>query len=47
MSEAMFKIEDLFDISVDNGELSAITTITDARRLLSLKFNSRPPPPPQ
>ena len=47
MSEAMFKIEDLFDISVDNGELSAIKTITDARRLLSRKFNSRPPAPPQ
>ena len=46
MSEAMFKIEDLFQIRVDNEELTAITTIADARRLLSRKMQSQPPTGP-
>jgi acyl carrier protein len=46
MSEAMFKIEDLFDISVDNAELAEIATIADARRLLVRKFQSQPPTKP-
>ena len=43
MSEAMFKIEELFDISIENAELAELTTIADARCLLLEKLN--PPPP--
>lgn len=40
MAEAMFKIEELFDICVDNSELSEVVTIADARRLLMEKLES-------
>ena len=43
MSEAMFKIEELFDISIDNAELAMVATISDARRLLLEKL-SHPSP---
>ena len=39
MSEAMFKIEELFDIMIDNAELAEISTIADARRLLVSKLS--------
>ncbi len=38
MMEAMFKIEELFDISISNAELATIETIADARRLLEEKL---------
>ncbi len=44
MSEAMFKIEELFDISIDNAELAVVATIADARRLLVEKLSSPPEP---
>lgn len=40
MSEAMFKIEELFDIMIDNAELAEVATIADARRLLVAKLSS-------
>ena len=43
MSEAMFKIEDLFEVTMDNAELTEIATIADARRLLIRKLPSPPP----
>jgi acyl carrier protein len=43
MSEAMFKIEELFNISIDNAELAEVATIADARRLLMEKLE--PPSP--
>ena len=39
LAEAMFKIEDLFDIRVENAELAEVATIGDARRLLMSKLN--------
>ena len=44
MSEAMFKIEELFDISIDNAELAEVATIADARRLLVGKLSSTTDP---
>lgn len=44
MSEAMFKIEELFDIMIDNAELAEVATIADARRLLVAKLNSTEEP---
>jgi acyl carrier protein len=44
MSEAMFKIEELFDISIENAELAVVATISDARRLLIEKLNPAPEP---
>lgn len=41
MMEAMFKVEELFDISVSNSELAEIITIADARRLLEEKLRLR------
>jgi len=41
MSEAMFKIEDLFDIYIDNSELANVVTLADARQLLTEKLASR------
>lgn len=38
MMEAMFKIEELFDISIDNSELVETETIADARCLLEGKL---------
>ena len=45
MSEAMFKIEELFDISIENAELAELTTIADARRLLLGKLAPTPTEP--
>lgn len=42
MSEAMFKIEELFDIMIDNAELAEVSTIADARRLLVAKLSATP-----
>ena len=44
MSEAMFKIEELFDISIENAELAEVATIADARRLLIREAESPSPP---
>jgi acyl carrier protein len=41
LSEAMFKIEELFDIYIDNSELVDVLTIADARRLLTEKLAGR------
>jgi acyl carrier protein len=41
MLEAMFKVEELFDIHIDNAELTTIYTIDDARHLLEEKLQSR------
>ncbi len=41
MMEAMFKIEELFDINIDNAELVATKTIADARHLLEEKLSLR------
>ena len=41
MMEAMFKIEELFDISIDNAELVETKTIADARCLLEEKLRLR------
>jgi acyl carrier protein len=38
MAEAMFKIEELFDIGIENGELAEVETVADARRLLQVKL---------
>lgn len=43
LSEAMFKVEELFDICIDNEELAEIDTIADARRLLEVKLQPRMP----
>ena len=43
MAEAMFKIEELFEIRVENEELAEIVTIADARRLLVDKLESPTP----
>lgn len=40
MSEAMFKVEELFDITIDNAELADINTVADARRLLEEKLQA-------
>lgn len=40
MSEAMFKVEELFDITIDNAELADINTVADARRLLEAKLHA-------
>lgn len=46
MSEAMFKIEELFDISIENAELAEVATIADARLLLIQKLKSSSLPEP-
>ena len=38
LAEAMFKIEDLFGIRVDNEELAELKTLADARSLLADKL---------
>jgi acyl carrier protein len=38
LSEAMFKIEELFDIRVENSELAELKTLADARHLLTDKL---------
>lgn len=38
LAEAMFKIEELFAMRVENTELSEIRTLADARRLLMAKL---------
>lgn len=41
LSEAMFKIEELFDIFIDNAELVNVVTLADARRMLTEKLATR------
>jgi len=41
LSEAIFKIEELFDIFIDNSELADVLTIADARLLLMEKLEAR------
>ncbi len=41
MLEAMFKVEELFDIHIENAELTKIATIDDARRLVEDKLQSQ------
>lgn len=41
LSEAMFKIEELFDIVIDNTELVNVVTLADARQLLTDKLSSQ------
>lgn len=43
MAEAMFKVEELFEIRIENAELAAVVTLADALRLLMEKLD--PPPP--
>jgi len=38
LAEAMFKIEELFEIRLENAELAEIETLADARRLLIEKL---------
>ncbi|MFT5467446.1 MAG: acyl carrier protein [Verrucomicrobiales bacterium] len=38
LAEAMFKIEELFDVLVDNSEIAEVHTLADARRLLVEKL---------
>lgn len=40
LAEAMFKVEELFNITVENTEIVKIETIADARRLLMEKLDS-------
>ncbi len=40
LSEAMFKVEELFDIRVENTEIVEIETVADARRLLMEKLET-------
>ena len=44
LAEAMFKIEELFDIRVENAELADVLTLADARRILSAKVATDGPP---
>ena len=39
LAEAMFKIEELFDIRLENAELAEIVTLADARHLLIEKLS--------
>ena len=41
LSEAMFKIEELFDIYIDNAELVNVVTLSDARKMLTVKLAIR------
>lgn len=41
LAEAMFKIEELFDVRVENAEIAEITTLADASRLLTEKLEGR------
>lgn len=41
LAEAMFKIEDLFGIRVENEELAELRTLADARTLLTGKLSSQ------
>ena len=41
LAEAMFKIEDLFGIRVENEELAELRTLADARTLLTGKFSEK------
>ena len=38
MAEAMFKIEEVFDIRVESAEIAEISTVADARRILTEKL---------
>jgi len=40
LAEAMFKVEELFAVTVGNSEIAAIETLADARRLLKEKLGS-------
>lgn len=42
LAEAMFKLEELIDIRVENAELAEITTLSDATRLLIEKSSATP-----
>ena len=41
LSEAMFKIEELFDIYIDNAELVNVVTLADAQKMLTEKLATR------
>lgn len=41
LAEAMFKIEDLFAVRVENEELAQLQTLADARILLTEKLSTR------
>lgn len=41
LAEAMFKIEDLFGIRVENEELAELRTLADARTLLTVKHSRK------
>lgn len=43
LAEAMFKIEELFEIRIENSELAEIQTLGDARRMLLSKLNAASP----
>ena len=46
MAEAMFKIEELFDIRIENAELAEVSTLDDARCLLMEKLSAPRPASP-
>jgi acyl carrier protein len=43
LSEAMFKIEELFDVRIENTEIAEVTTLSDAGTLLFAKVTEEPP----
>ena len=45
LAEAMFKIEELFEIRIENAELAEVTTLGEARDLLVSKLDQLPPSP--
>ena len=45
LAEAMFKIEELFEIRIENAELAEITTLGGARDLLVSKLDRLPSSP--
>lgn len=42
LAEAMFKIEELFDVRVENAEIADVSTLADAGNLLLTKLKERP-----
>ncbi|MDF1853395.1 MAG: acyl carrier protein [Verrucomicrobiales bacterium] len=43
LAEAMFKIEELFDVRIENSEIAEVTTLSDAGTLLFAKVTEEPP----
>jgi acyl carrier protein len=39
----MFKIEELFDVRIENSEIAEVTTLSDAGTLLFAKVTEEPP----